>query len=204
MVIESDSESGSIPPIEDLEEPSSRAAPNERAAPSLSESPVAIGKRPRGRPRKNSSGTPSPLPAKTSPYIKSSQSSPLNKPRRGRPRRSALPQSPIARTVAQSPMAAKRITRLAAGQNNISAPKASKSEQQEPADQMLLALGLKKVNAPASSKPGASQISLPIAQLRSLAFDLFFASVPDPDSVSFIHSLLPPGVEQLTPEKVFE
>ena len=208
MVLESDSETEFIRTVEDLEEESSRSTPNERAGTSpsvsLSES-LPPGKRPRGRPRKDSGGSLKTSPAaatlKQKPIkpIRSTQSSPV----RGHGRRGRPP-----RTVPQSALAAKRITRLAAGQNHLPTQKTTlgstripKTEKQEPADQMLLSLGLKKV-APASSKPSGSQLSLPLPQLRALAFDMFFASVPDFSSVTLVHSLLPPGVDQFAPEQV--
>ena len=65
----------------------------------------------------------------------------------------------------------------------------SAAEKPETVDQML-------------SNAGPALINLPIAQLRTLAFDMLFAFVPDPQSVSLIHSLLPLGVDQLSPEEV--
>ena len=112
------------------------------------------------------------------------------------------------RTVPQSALASKRITRLAALQNRFSAQKSFSgttspftAEKPEPADQLLLSLGLKKV-APAASKPSGSHLGLPIARLRSLAYDMFFVSVPDPQSVSLVHSLLLIGLYQAAPSLV--
>ena len=70
-----------------------------------------------------------------------------------------------------------------------------KAEKQETVGKML-----KKV-APALLKPSGSQLSLPMMQLRALAFDTLFACVPDPQSVSLIHNLLHLG-DQLPPEEV--
>ena len=207
MALESESDSSEfIRSIEDLEEESPRSTPNERRGSSQSQaasgSPV-VGKRPRGRPRKGSA-TSSPVSPASASSIRSTPSGLLGRPRRGRP----PGPSRGGRTVPQSALAAKRITRLAAGQSNFSrkaslgATRTPKSEKQEPADEMLLSLGLKKV-APASAKAnGSSSLSLPMAKLRALALDLFFATTPDPQSVSLVHSLLPPGVELLSPAKV--
>ena len=182
--------------IEDL----SRSHPNERehTSPVGSES-LATGNRPRGLSGTDSDVRPTASPATgkgTHNYstIRSAQSNPIRPPG-GRP----------LRTVPQSPLAAKRITRLALAQNHFYAQNSSleatrtpKAEKKDAADHMLLSLGLKKV-APASSKPSGSQLSLRSTQLRALAYDTFFASVPDPSSVSLLHSLLPLDVHQSTP-----
>ena len=57
--------------------------------------------------------------------------------------------------------------------------------------------------AGASSEQNGSQLILSIAQFRALAADVLFASVPNPSSVLFVHSLLQPGADKLTLEQVW-
>ena len=76
------------------------------------------------------------------------------------------------RTVSQSLMAAKRFTRFAVRQIHFSAQKATRTSnaEEEPADQMLLSLGLKKVSS-ASNKPNGSELSLRESPLPSILAD---------------------------------
>ena len=75
-------------------------------------------------------------------------------------------------------------------------PSPFKAEKQETEDQMLTKVG------PALIKQSDSQLILPMAQLRTLAFYSLFVSVPDPSSVSLVYSLLPLGDDQFSPDEV--
>ena len=99
------------------------------------------------------------------------------------------------RTVPQSALAAKRITRLAAVQNRISAQKTSSgatwtptAENPEPADQMLLPLGLQNV-APVSGNSSDLEMSI---------------SMEEPPYDLLVHSPHQPGVDQLSSQEVRE
>ena len=149
--------------IENREEHSTCSQSNEHADTSSSASQVlATGRRPRGRPRKDSGAT------HKYKSIRSTQSS-LMRLLKGRP----------SRTVPQTLIAAKRFTRFAAAQK---ATRTSNAEE-EPADQMLLSLGLKKVSS-ASNKPNGSELSLRESPLPSILADASNAHRWSADRVS--------------------
>ena len=188
VVVLSDSEPDSS---EDRDGKCSRSTSNKRARLSSSAfESLAAGKR-----QRNSGRVPTASSATTThkyAYIRSTRSKYM-KLRRARTLRS------------QSAKAANRTIRLLAGQKHFFAQKTSleatrtrKADKPEHGDQMLR----HEKMASSSSKQNGSQLILPMLQLRALAADMFFASVPDLSSILFVHSLLQPDVDKLTLEQV--